>query len=124
MGQPVKLSDILVADARMVGELTERSIAGQIEFWAGLGRAIEPLLGIEGVLALKRSGQARSIEDCLAEVDTPMGRAKLKAVLEAGPYPHYEAAPERPGWLLRTEEDGTRKIGRFVDRQFVEASEP
>ena len=32
MGQPVKLSDKLVLDARIVGETTERSIAGQVEF--------------------------------------------------------------------------------------------
>jgi hypothetical protein len=36
MSQPVKLSDDLVLDARLVGELLERSIAGQIEFWAQL----------------------------------------------------------------------------------------
>ena len=32
MSQPVKLSDSLVFDARMAGDLLERSIAGQIEF--------------------------------------------------------------------------------------------
>jgi ParD-like antitoxin of type II bacterial toxin-antitoxin system len=44
MSQPVKLSDELVLDARLTAEIAERSIAGQIEFWAQLGRAIEPLL--------------------------------------------------------------------------------
>ena len=44
MSQPVKVSDSLVLDARLTGEVAERSIAGQIEFWARLGRAIEPLL--------------------------------------------------------------------------------
>lgn len=34
MSQPVKLSDGLVLDARITGEIAERSIAGQIEFWA------------------------------------------------------------------------------------------
>ncbi len=37
MGQPVKLSDELVDDARAVVPFSQRSIAGQIEFWAGLG---------------------------------------------------------------------------------------
>ncbi len=36
MGQPVKLSDELVCDARITAELSERSIAGQIEFWRKL----------------------------------------------------------------------------------------
>ena len=44
MGQPVKLSDTLILDARVVGKAAERSIAGQIEFWARVGRAVEPLL--------------------------------------------------------------------------------
>ena len=38
MSQPVKLSDALVLDARLAGEAVERSIAGQVEFWARLGR--------------------------------------------------------------------------------------
>ena len=49
MGQPVKLSESLVLDARLTGEVAERSIAGQIEFWAGLGRGVESLSrGVEG----------------------------------------------------------------------------
>ena len=44
MSQPVKLSDELVLDARLTSKAAERSIAGQIEFWAQLGRAIEPLV--------------------------------------------------------------------------------
>ena len=39
MSQPVKVSDALVLDARLMGEVTQRSIAGQIEFWALVGRA-------------------------------------------------------------------------------------
>jgi len=42
MSQPVKISDELILDARLTAEIAERSIAGQIEFWAQLGRAIEP----------------------------------------------------------------------------------
>jgi hypothetical protein len=52
MSQPVKLSDELVLDARLTAEIAERSIAGQIEFWAQLGRAIEPLLEGSRALAL------------------------------------------------------------------------
>jgi len=52
--QRVKLSDTLVLDARLTAEVSERSIAGQIEFWAKLGRAIEPLLQGVQVMALWR----------------------------------------------------------------------
>jgi hypothetical protein len=38
--------------------------------------------------------------------------------LKTRPYPHYEAAAESPGLLVRTEADGRRTVGRFVNRQF------
>ena len=120
MGQPVKLSDALVLDARFAGDLTERSIAGQIEFWAGLGRLIDSLMRGRDVLALKKNAGIKPLSECLAEVETPEGQQKLKEFLLAGPFPHYEAAVEKPGWLVRTDEDGTRTVGRFVKRRFVE----
>lgn len=55
MSQPVKLSDALVLDARLAGEAFGRSIAGQVEFWARLGRSVELLLEGEQVLKLCRS---------------------------------------------------------------------
>jgi hypothetical protein len=121
MGQPVKISDNLVLDARLVGEVAERSIAGQIEFWAGLGRAIEPILRTENVLALKRLGAAKPLSACLQQIGTPQGRKRLKAVLQQSPFPHYEPASGRPGYIVRIESDGTRTIGRFRNRRFVAA---
>lgn len=50
-------------------------------------------------------------------VDTPEGRARVAAVLAAQPFPHYEAGPG-PGLLVKIDADGTRTIGRFVDRAF------
>jgi hypothetical protein len=118
MSQPVKLSDELVLDARLTAEIAERSIAGQIEFWAGLGRAIEPLLRGDQVLALRRSLAARPLSECLETVDTEEGRRRVSDYLKSQPFPHYEPEPDRPGLLIRIEEDGSRTIGRFVNRQF------
>ncbi len=118
MSQPVKLSDDLVLNARVTAEVAERSIAGQIEFWAQLGRAVEPLLQGSQALALRRSGSQRLLSDCLQSVDTPEGRQRTKAMLEARPFPHYEPAPDKPGLLVRIEADGTRSTGRFVHRKF------
>jgi hypothetical protein len=41
MASAVKLSDEMVALARREARLMKRSIAGQVEYWASLGRAIE-----------------------------------------------------------------------------------
>jgi hypothetical protein len=120
MSQPVKLSDELVLDARLTGEIAERSIASQIEFWAKLGRAIEPLLQGVQMLALCRSGAAKPISSCLETVDSPEGRRRVAEYLQTQPYPRYEAT-DTPGLLMRTTADGTRTRGRFVNRQFQTA---
>lgn len=118
MSQPVKLSDDLVLDARLAGELLERSIAGQIELWAQLGRAIEPLLQGTSIMALRKAGATQPLSACLASVDTPDGRRRVVDYLTSQPFPHYEPAPARPGLLVRIDADGTRTVGRFVDRRF------
>jgi hypothetical protein len=118
MSQPVKLSDGLVLDARLAGKVFQRSIAGQVEFWARLGRAIEPLLKGDHVLALCRHGAERPLAECLESVDTPEGRQRVAETLNRQPYPHYEPAPDGSGLLIRIDADGKRTLGRFVNRTF------
>jgi hypothetical protein len=118
MSQPVKLSDALVLDARLAAEVQERSIAGQVEFWAKLGRSVDGVLGGEQVVTLLRTAAA-PLSELVAMVDTPAGREKLQAYLESEPYPHFEAHPTQSGYLIRTEEDGTETVGRFVNREFL-----
>lgn len=109
----------MVLDARLVAKVTERSIAGQIEFWARLGRAIEPLLEGQKTLSLKESGDRKSLASLLATVDHPEGRRRVSDYLATQPYPHYEVAADKPGMLVRIDESGTRTVGRFVNREFV-----
>jgi hypothetical protein len=118
MGQPVKLSDKLVLDARLVGETAERSIASQIEFWARLGRAIEPVLRTDEALRLKQRGEAVPLSACLDDIDAASGRDRAKAFLQSRPYPHFEPASDRPGYIVKIDEDGKRTVGRFVNREF------
>lgn len=118
MSQPVKLSDALVLDARITGKIVERSIAGQVEFWARLGRSIEPLLQGDQALTLCRKAAARPLSECLNSADSTKGRKRLKAYLESQPFPHYEAHPDIAGLLIRIDADGRRTTGRFIKRQF------
>jgi hypothetical protein len=119
MSQPVKLSDALVLDARIISELAERSIAGQIEYWARLGKAVEPLLSGERSLALQKSGAAKLLSTLIAEVESSEGQCRVADYLAEQPFPHYEAADNKPGYLVRIEANGTRTVGRFVNREFV-----
>jgi len=51
-------------------------------------------------------------------VDSPKGRSRLEKYLDTVPYPHYEPAPNKPGFLVRIDENGKRTVGRFINRQF------
>lgn len=121
MGQPVKLSDELVDDARAVVPFSQRSIAGQIEFWAGLGKSIEPLLRGDRALSLQMAGGERPLSQLLSEVETAKGRKRLESTLTKRPYPHYKPVPDHPDLICRIEEDGREIVGRFVGREFHEA---
>lgn len=52
-------------------------------------------------------------------IDTPEGRQRVAEYLQSTPFPHFEAAPGRPGTLIMIQEDGTRTVGRFVNRKFT-----
>ena len=114
----MKLSDALVLDARLTGEIVKRSIAGQIEFWAHLGRAVEPLLQGDRVLALQQAGRVKRLSYCLQSVDTVEGRRRVREHLRSRPFPHYEPHPGAQGLLVRIDADGTRAVGRFAGRRF------
>jgi hypothetical protein len=118
MSQPVKLSDALVLDARLAAKEQERSIAGQVEYWAKLGQSIDGMINGRQAAALRRS-VVPTLSELVEVVDTPEGREKLKAYLETEPFPHFEAHPAEAGMLIRTEESGEVTAGRFVNREFV-----
>lgn len=118
MSQPVKLSDSLVLDARIAAKVVERSIAGQVEYWAKLGRAVEQLIQGPQAMALCRNAAARPLSACLESVDSAAGRQRVAEFLQSQPFPHYEPHPDEPGLLVRIEESGRRTVGRFVNRQF------
>ena len=118
MSQPVKLSDNLVLDARLASQIEERSIAGQVEFWARIGRSVELLLEGRQVLTLCRDASARPLSACLESVDSDAGRGRVADFLQSQPFPHYRPHPDRPGVLVRIDADGRQTVGRFVNRQF------
>jgi hypothetical protein len=80
----------------------------------------------ERIATLRAEGKefprTEDLRERLKEIGTPAGRARVEAVL---PYPRFEAAPGRRGYLVRIEADGTRTLGRFVKKTWVPvADEP
>ena len=119
MSQPVKISDELIGDARRIAEIAERSIAGQIEFWAQLGRAIEPLLEGSRALALRQAGSAVPLSECLASIDSrPKGAGGSRNTLIRDHFPITILSPTRPACWLEWTPMGRAPLGRFVGREF------
>jgi hypothetical protein len=121
--QPVKISDALLLDARQAGEVMHRSINGQIEYWAQLGRSIERLLNGQEIHRLRAAAPPPLLSEILATISEPSGRARLQAVLAAKPFPHFRAVPGDRRLMERVDEDGTRTVGQFIHREFVPVSQ-
>ncbi|HEY6456311.1 MAG TPA: hypothetical protein VIY90_13645 [Steroidobacteraceae bacterium] len=125
MAQPVKVGDSLIEAARAAAEENNRSMAAQIEHWALLGRAVEKTLTLGDAVALKRSeGQldasARArIAQALSNALDPGRSAVTNAVIGLRDPIRYETDPALPGLLIQRRSDGTRRIGRMVNREFV-----
>lgn len=108
MPQPVKLSDPMVDAARAAAADADRSIAGQIEHWARLGRVAEGVLRHDEIVGVKRSGGSpsrRSGGSTTSDL-APQTRAKLRDAVSEVSAPVYEAGlragpmPEAwPAWL-------------------------
>jgi hypothetical protein len=119
MGQPVKLSDEMILEARVAGAAMGRSIAGQVEFWASLGRAMERVMTGSTVDAVRRRSSSMSLSESIETVNGPKGRERLAAYLNSRPYPRFVADPVEEGVFVREDADGSRTPGRFAGRSFV-----
>ena len=128
MGMPVKLSDELVESAREEAANTDRSITGQIEHWAKIGRSVETVLKHQELQALKRApldarltgGARHSIQAALERVVAEGDRRSLARSLQTG-RTVYQSDPAGSELTERIEPNGRRTLGRFVKRRFVVA---
>ena len=67
---------------------------------------------------MRRAGAAKPISQSLASVDSAAGRRRTADYLDDQPFPHYEPSAEEAGMLIRIDADGTRTVGRCVNRRF------
>jgi hypothetical protein len=128
MSTAIKVSETLAEEARAAAIDADRSLTGQLEHWARLGKAVEPLFNSAMVSVLKRCGGD------LSKIDEEAEKAKVLEVFERfrqlpsedlrkeiglDQIDLYEADPDRPGGLIRIKPDGTREHGKRVGLEFV-----
>lgn len=125
MPHAVKLSDTLIAEARLAADLNNRSVAGQVEHWARLGRALEHDLASPALreVTLQSAADAPGSGSLAARLgealDTALGAESRAAfAAELASRVRYGTDPAFPGYLVRDEPDGSRTPGRYVGRKF------
>lgn len=126
----IKVSADLAEAARSEAALTDRSLTGQIEHWAKLGRALESGLAVPAVNALKScGGNPERIEDpgLRGHVEAAFAAfqaassADKRALIGLDRQTRFEPDPERKGGLVRITPDGQQTRGRMRGRTFVPA---
>lgn len=120
---PVKLSGELVEEARSSANLFRRSLTGQIEHWAAIGRAVEAQLPgdtlarllerVGGTMKIHRVGdvaQRQQVMAVLAEFlnQSPDDGAWLREINARG-VPLYGTEAGQSGTIVRLNPDGTRE---------------
>jgi len=128
----VKISEELAMLAREEAEATDRSMTGQIEHWAKLGRSVEASVTIKSANALKKTADLNAAFDdqeeraaayaLLAKLREELPTERLKVRLKAQPAETgvavYEADPENLDQIVRILPDGTRESGAFEGDTF------
>ncbi len=124
----IKVSAELADAARKEASEADRSLTGQIEHWAKLGRAAEAIMPSQVAAALKRcAGDIQAIDDesirgkvlsALAAMQSQKPES-LRQKIGLDQQTLFEPDPENPGGMIRVTPDGVRTQGVMNGRVFV-----
>ena len=121
---PVKLSGELVEEARHSAALFHRSLTGQIEHWAALGRALEAQLPGEslaqllqqmgGTMKIRQVGEVSQRQEVMKALADFLGQGAGDTGwlrdLSARGVPLYGTDPAHPDRIVRLDPDGSRYV--------------
>jgi hypothetical protein len=128
---PMRLDQDLVQAASDVSGRYRRSIAEQVEYWAGIGRSVEKILdpdtllsiqaGLSSLRIVPKDNVAIDVDDVFARLEADRRSGRLAELVSSGPV-RYQASPDHLGLLERIDVDGRRTLGQFRDGEFVVCS--
>ena len=108
----------MVHRARTAAALADRTPTAQIEHWAKLGIALEPVLSGRSAARVKQTARIDDLDQIVAISQTSAGQERVRALIQQQGGPVYEADPEDPMLVVERRPDGTVRRGRFENRQF------
>ncbi len=124
---PVRLQADLMEEAKRSGQLSHRSAAEQVEYWASIGRTVGNLLTPDALLAVRTglakisiepvAGQAVNPTDVLANLASQRNSGQLSVSTSQG-RTKYQASANHPGLLEKVDGDGSVTLGQFSNGVF------
>ena len=127
---PIRLDEVLMSQAKIVGGLHKRSQAEQIEYWATIGRSMSKLIDPDTLIRIKSGVTKISIEDTEnSALDVDKVFSSLEAGRQNGSLSQsitsskvaYRASKTHAGHLEKIDEHGNIILGHFENGQFIEA---
>ena len=127
----IKVSAELAESVRDAAKAADRSLTGQIEHWAKIGRAAEAVMPALVAAALKRcagdldasedeSMRQRVLDALEALRAKPPG--EIRKLIGLDKNPTFEPDPNNSDGIIRVAPDGTRTHGTMKARAFVPAT--
>lgn len=129
---PIRLQEDLMRAAALTGERFHRSTAEQIEYWAEMGRNVSRMLDPDDLLSISAGLAKIKVEPIHNEAIDPVAVFQsLETERANGTLPQavtsssikYQVSLMHPGYLEQISPDGTIKIGKFQQGEFIEMSE-
>ena len=130
MSSPVaiKVSAEFANSVRAEAQAADRSLTGQIEHWAKLGRAVESIMPVPVSAALKRCAgdlegiddpaMRRKVLDALAHFQTEAPEV-IRQKIGLDRQIRFEPDPDHLGGMIRISPDGTCVRGTMKGRNFI-----
>jgi len=128
MASPVRLNEELMRDAEMESRLNKRSLPKQIEYWAELGKKLEGIIKPDEIIAINQGLAKLEVTSTdTVPIDTDEVFASLSMDRRDGSLSKrvtssnisYEISDANPGLLLQIDQSGNRRLGRFVNGEFI-----
>ncbi len=128
MTSPMRLSAKLVEAAEKESKIRSRSVPKQIEYWAGLGKAVESVIDQADVFAVVQGLKRLAVEpiasvtvdpgDVFQSLEESREQGNLTGRVTSAPI-YYETSQSHPGLLDQVNAvTGERKTGQFRNGTF------
>lgn len=132
MAGPLRINSELVAAAKRSAAVYKRSIPKQLEYWAELGRAIERVISMEDIIAVKENIKKIVLKPvavktadpdnvfCALEQKRENGTLAQEVTSSAV---YYEASLQHPGLIDQVDSaTGNRQAGYFQNGEFIKTN--